>query len=124
MGRRRPARTRACSAMIAAPATIAPPAPIVSGNWSGSYALPASAESVPITLTLRDRRATVSLGPGHTGATELPLIREGAHVRFSVPGLPRNLVFDGAPLAGRLSGTVRQGLLEGTFALRRGTSRI
>jgi len=49
---------------------------------------------------------------------------EGAHVHFAFPGLPHNLVFDGTRRGGRLSGTVQQGMLHGTFALRRGTSKI
>ncbi|MGB2875924.1 MAG: alpha/beta hydrolase [Gaiellaceae bacterium] len=68
--------------------------------------------------------ATVSLGPGHAGATHVAVAVQGRRVRFSFPGLPRNVVFDGAVRGRRLSGTVRQGALRGRFVLHRGVSRI
>src|SRR5207245_9438873 len=65
-----------------------------------------------------------SLGSGHSGATEVALGAHGTRVRFTFPGLPQNVVFDGSVRGARLTGTVRQGVLRGTFALRRRVSRI
>ena len=111
--------------MIAAPLPSAPAAIAAQpSSWTGSYALPASAAPVAITLQIHGRTVTVSLGPGHAGATELALDARGPHLHFSFPGLPQNLVFDGSRNGTRLSGTVRQGALRGTFTLRRGTARI
>ena len=110
--------------MIAAPSAL--PAAIAAqpSSWTGSYALPATAAAVAITLRIHGRKVTVSLGPGHAGATELPLDARGTHVRFNFPGLPQNLVFDGTRKGMHLTGTVRQGALRGTFRLRPATAKI
>lgn len=92
--------------------------------WSGTYDLPASATPVAIVVQMHGRTATVSLGPGHAGATEVALGIEGTRVRFSFPGLPDDVVFTGSIRKGALAGTVRQGGLRGTFSLRRGLARI
>jgi len=113
MGGRRRARPEARAALIAA--TVA---------WSGTYALPARAAPVAVSVQLRGARATVSLGGGHAGATIVRVGRHETKVRFALPGTPKNVVFDGAVRGGRLTGTVRQGSLAGTFALRRGAARI
>jgi pimeloyl-ACP methyl ester carboxylesterase len=99
--------------MIAAPVT-----------WSGTYSLPVSAASVAMVIGVHGNTATVSLGPGHSGATEVAFGAHGTRVRFTFPGLPQNVVFDGSVRGARLTGTVRQGVLRGTFALRRRASRI
>ncbi|HKD34902.1 MAG TPA: alpha/beta hydrolase [Gaiellaceae bacterium] len=99
--------------MIAAPAA-----------WSGSYTLPAAAAPVAIAVRVHGGRATVSLGPGHAGATEVAFAVSGKRIRFRFPGLPRDLRFDGTVKRGRLTGTVRQGALRGRFSLRRGLARI
>ncbi|HEY4412176.1 MAG TPA: CocE/NonD family hydrolase [Gaiellaceae bacterium] len=93
-------------------------------NWSGTYALPARAAPVAIVVQLHGRTATVALGPGHSGATVVPVGLHGTHVRFSLPGSPQDVVFEGTVRGARLTGTVRQGALRGAFALRRGMSRI
>jgi len=92
--------------------------------WTGTYAVPASAAPVAIVVQVRGARATVSLGPGHASATDVAVSVHGTRVRFSFPGLPQNVVFDGAVRGSKLTGRVRQGSLRGTFALRRGVSRI
>jgi len=73
---------------------------------------------------MQGRTATVSLGPGHAGATAVTVVLHGAHIRFTFPGLPQNVVFEGTLRKSRIEGTVRQGALRGAFALRRGLSRI
>ena len=93
-------------------------------SWTGAYTLPASAAPVAIFVVVHGRAATVALGPGHSGPTEVALGGHGARVRFSLPGLPQNVVFDGAAKGARLAGTVRQGALRGRFTLHRGRSRI
>jgi uncharacterized protein len=92
--------------------------------WTGTYAVPASAAPVAVTVQVHGDRATVSLGPGHASSTEVAVAIHGTHVRFSFPGLPQNVLFDGSVRGSRLTGGVRQGALRGTFALRRGVSRI
>jgi uncharacterized protein len=92
--------------------------------WTGTYALPASATPVAIVVQIRGRDADVSLGRGHSGGRHVVVTLRGKRVRFSLPGLPQNVVFDGTTKGGRLSGVVRQGPLRGTFRLRRGASRI
>jgi len=92
--------------------------------WSGGYALPASAARVAIAIQPHGHKATVSLGPGHSGATNVRLRLHGKHVQFRFPGLPHDLVFVGTLRRGRMSGTVRQGSLRGRFSLRRGRARI
>ena len=92
--------------------------------WTGTYAVPAGTAPVAIVVQVHGARATVSLGSGHASATELAVAIHGTHVRFSFPGLPQNVVFDGSVHGAKLKGSVRQGALRGTFALRRGVSRI
>jgi pimeloyl-ACP methyl ester carboxylesterase len=92
--------------------------------WTGTYSLPASAAPVAIVVQLHGRSADVSLGPGHGGARTVALTIRGTHVRFTLPGLPQDVVFDGATANGQLEGGVRQGALRGRFTLRRGLSRI
>jgi len=99
--------------MIAAPVT-----------WTGTYALPVSAAPVAMSVQVEGHTATVALGPGHSGPTAVALGSHGARVRFSLPGLPQNVVFEGVVKGPRLDGTVRQGALRGSFALHRGRSRI
>jgi uncharacterized protein len=93
-------------------------------NWIGTYAVPASAAPVAIAVQVHGARATVALGPGHASATEVAVAIHGTRVRFSFPGLPQNVVFDGSVRGSKLTGRARQGALRGTFALRRGVSRI
>src|SRR5262249_55576090 len=58
------------------------------------------------------------------GTTQVALKLHGKRVRFDFPGLPQNMSFGGAIRGSRLSGTVRQGALRGTFSLRSGGSPI
>jgi pimeloyl-ACP methyl ester carboxylesterase len=92
--------------------------------WSGTYSLPASAAAVAMTVQMQGRTATVSLGPGHAGATAVTVVVRGTHIRFTFPGMPQNVVFEGSLRKLRIQGTVRQGALRGAFALRRGLMRI
>src|SRR5262249_4191919 len=61
--------------------------------WSGSYTLPAAAAPVAIAVRVHGSSATVSLGPGHAGATEVAFAVRGKRIRFRFPGLPRDLSF-------------------------------
>jgi pimeloyl-ACP methyl ester carboxylesterase len=93
-------------------------------SWTGSYALPVASTPVAISVQVHDHTATVSLGPGHSSATEVVYQAHGKRVRFTFPGLPQDVRFDGTVKRGRLSGTVRQGRLKGHFSLRRGLAPI
>jgi dienelactone hydrolase len=101
----------------------APGASTISGSWVGSYRLPATADPVAITVTLRGTTATVALGPGHAGAQDVKARTEGSRLRFGLPGLPARLEFDSTLKGQRLRGTVAQGGVRGTVQLTRGTSR-
>ena len=97
---------------------------MIAADWNGAYSLPASAQPVAIAVHVRGTQATVSLGPGHSFATDVTLAGSGARVRFTLPGLPQNVDFSGSLRGGRLAGSVRQGRLRGTFSLHRGLARI
>ena len=90
------------------------------GWWMGSYTL-----AGPGTLTVRieDGRGAVALGLGHLGVQVVPVASDGQHVRFALPGRPAPVSFDGIVDGNRLTGTVRQGTLRGTFRARRGEDR-
>jgi dienelactone hydrolase len=87
-------------------------------------AAPAGAQAVRISVQLHGRTATVALGPGHASSTTVPASARGTRVRFSFPGLPADVVFDGRFRGRALAGRVAQGTLRGTFRLARGTSRV
>jgi pimeloyl-ACP methyl ester carboxylesterase len=93
-------------------------------SWTGTYTLPASAAPVAIVVRLNGRSATVALGPGHSGATQVSVSIRGRRVGFAYPGIPQNVIFGGELRGARLAGTVRQGALRGRFSLRRGLARI
>jgi len=92
-------------------------APPAAGTWSGSFTLPAAAEPVRVSVATS---GTVVLGPGHVPELRTRVTVNGARIRFSVPGRPAPIAFDGTVRNGRLAGVVRQGAARGTFSLRRG----
>jgi pimeloyl-ACP methyl ester carboxylesterase len=96
----------------------------VASSWVGTYALPASASPVALVMQMRGKSANVSLGPGHSGTTQVVVKLRGKRIRFAFPGLPQNVVFDGVLSGTHLSGKVSQGKLRGRFVLRHGASRI
>jgi uncharacterized protein len=93
-------------------------------SWVGSYRLPASAAPVEILVRVSGGKAVVSMGYGHPARSTVTAALRGAHLRFALPGLPANVVFDGASKGRVLAGTVAQGRLRGTFRLVRGNSRV
>jgi len=88
--------------------------------WTGTLTLPAAAAPVALSVQMHGRMATVALGAGHSGATNVVVVVRGTRLRFTFPGLPHPVVFEGAIRAGTLAGSVRQGALRGRFSLRRG----
>jgi len=90
------------------------------GWWTGRYTL---AGPGTLTVQLKGERATVALGLGHAGVQVVPARVDGNSVQFSLPGRPAPLVFEGSIAGNRLTGTVRQGALRGTFRASRGESR-
>jgi hypothetical protein len=102
---------------------LTPEAPAATSvSWVGSYRLPAAAGPVAISVELHGGKATVALGPGHSSATDVAVVANGARARFRLPGLPADLVFAGVRKGRVLSGTVMQGRLHGSFTLRPGRS--
>jgi hypothetical protein len=83
----------------------------------GTYAVPANATPVQISVDLRGSRATVALGRGHASSTDVHVTLRGTRIRFTVPG---GLVFDGTTRGG----TVRHGNVRGRFTLRPGVSKV
>jgi dienelactone hydrolase len=107
----------ACTGFAAAQPTAVP-----RGSWVGAiqYTSGAGFEAFPISVDLRGNRAIVALGGGHAAKTEVPARITGTRVRFSLPGRPARLVFDGRLKNRRLTGTFHQGVARGRFGLRRG----
>jgi dienelactone hydrolase len=96
----------------------------VAGSWIGSYRLPATAAPVAISIELRAGRATVSLGPGHAGATSVRASVRGTRLRLSLPGRPARLVFAGVLRRRALAGSVAQGPLRGCSRAVRGAAGV
>jgi uncharacterized protein len=94
------------------------------GSWVGTFRLPASAEAVDVSVQLQGSRATVSMGYGHPARSGVVATVRGSHVRFALPGLPANVVFDGTAKGRVLAGKVSQGALRGSFRMARGTSKV
>jgi uncharacterized protein len=94
----------------------------IAADWVGTYRLPAAAEHVTIAISLHGATATVALGPGHSSAQDVKARVEGSRVRFSLPGLPGTVDFDGRLRGAQIEGSVSQGTLRGSFRLRRGTA--
>ena len=90
------------------------------GTWRGTFALPASAGAVTMSVELRGTSATVVLGAGHPVRTVGRVTRRSVQVAFAVPGRPTPLRFTGRVRGRTLGGTVSQGQLRGSFRLRRG----
>ena len=91
-----------------------------SGWWTGHYTLTGPGT---FTVELEGARATVALGLGHAGLQVVPAAMGGANVRFSLPGRPAPVVFEGSVVGGHFTGTVRQGAAHGAFRARRGEDR-
>jgi pimeloyl-ACP methyl ester carboxylesterase len=94
------------------------------GSFVGAVRLPAGAAPVQLAVQLRGARATVWMGGGHPARSNVAVSVQGSRLRFSLPGLPAYVVFDGAAKGRALVGTVSQGNVHGTFRLTRGTSRV
>jgi dienelactone hydrolase len=92
------------------------------GTWRGTWALPRTAEPAPISLELRGDRAIVALSAGHPAQTSVAVRRNGARVRFAVPGRPTPMRFDGTLRKGVVSGSVTLGAVRGSFRVRRGAA--
>jgi pimeloyl-ACP methyl ester carboxylesterase len=105
-------------AVVVAALALAPAAQ--AADWNGTYRLPASAEPVRIAVALSGNTATVALGPGHSGRAVVAARSSGGRVHFALPGLPKNVVFDGRLAGTHVAGSVSQGALRGTFRLARG----
>jgi dienelactone hydrolase len=96
-------------------------AAVLSGSWTGTYALPAGSEPVDLSVQLHGKTALVGLGRGHASLTSVPVTLRATQIRFVFPG---GVAFEGALKRGALGGTVRQAKLRGVFTLRRGGSRL
>jgi dienelactone hydrolase len=78
------------------------------------------AEPSNVTLKLGGARVTVTLGPGHVAHADVPLKRKGKTLRFSAPGLPKQIVFQLASQGAKLTGSATQGAASATVTLTRG----
>lgn len=102
--------------VLAVPAACANAAS-VDGAWRGTFVLP---RLLPFSVALKGSTATVALPAGHSAVTVVRVSRSGGRVRFSLPGRPTALAFDGVLHNGAIKGSVTQAGLRGTFTLRRG----
>jgi uncharacterized protein len=100
-------------------AAAAGPAPTPEGSWTGTFTMPTGG-AVPLGVVLRAREAVVSIGAGHPAETAVPARRSPGRLRFSLPGRPTPVAFDGILRGRTIRGTVRQGATRGTFVLRQG----
>jgi dienelactone hydrolase len=108
----------ACSGALLPASAAAGPAAL-SGAWVGTYDLRGRAQ---VSVTLGGGRALVALGVGHAGLQSVPVSVAGARIRFSLPGRPTVVLFDGRLRGKLVRGTVRQGSARGTFRLARGAA--
>jgi dienelactone hydrolase len=109
-------------AAVCAGGAAAQPAALPSGSWAGTAELTRGGGAyVPFAMSiqLRGRRATVSLGSGHPARTEVPARLSRGRIRVTLPGRPWRLAFEGRVRGRFLTGTFRQGSLQGRFRLRR-----
>ena len=77
--------------VLAAVSALVAPA----GTWSGSYTLPRGAQPAAISVELRGGTAVATLGPGHAVSTQVPVRVTPGRLRFSLPGRPAPVAFDG-----------------------------
>ncbi|HEY1367796.1 MAG TPA: prolyl oligopeptidase family serine peptidase [Gaiellaceae bacterium] len=89
-------------------------------TWVGTFRLPAAAEATGIAVELSGGRAVVSMPVGHAARTRVTAKLTANRLRFTLPGRPAPLVFDGAVRGRAVVGSVRQGALRGTFRLEAG----
>jgi len=106
-------------ALVAGQAAGHRPAVAPAGSWSGNYRLRRTSDPVSIAVRLDAKRALVALPGGYSGVTSAPLQRRGARIRFSLPGRPMGVVFDGKLIGRSISGSVVQGAARGSFTLAR-----
>lgn len=92
-----------------------------SGTWLGTSAL---GNRSPVALGVRfaGRRALAALGAGHVDAQNVSIKSAGGRIRFTLPGRPAPVAFDGRLRGAHLAGTTRQGSARGTFTLLRGNA--
>jgi dienelactone hydrolase len=88
-------------------------------TWTGTFRLPQPAE--PVRIGVDPAHGLVVLGAGHAPETRVRVRLAGGRLRFSLPGRPAPLVFDGRTPGARIAGTVRQGGARGAFTLARGS---
>lgn len=115
---------RAIPLVVAAAIAGAACANAGAASWVGSFRLPATAAPVELSVVQTRSRVTVSLGPGHAGRQVVAANTTSGQLRFAIPGRPAAVIFAGRRAGGRLSGSVRQGSLRGTFTLRPGVSHV
>jgi dienelactone hydrolase len=108
--------------LVLAAAAAAAPAPTPTGTWAGTFSLPSARAQVPFAIDLRGAAAIVTMGAGHPAETAVRARRTPGRLRFSLPGRPALVSFDGVVRGRTMRGTVRQGAIRGTFVLRRGAT--
>src|SRR3954452_948661 len=108
------------AAAVAAAVAAAPAGGHSNGvsTWSGAFRLPQTAS--PVRVGVAPGRGLVVLGAGHAPEVRATVGLRGGRLRFSVPGRPSPLQFDGRVSRGRITGMVRQGGVRGGSAPARG----
>lgn len=94
--------------------------PTPTGTWTGTFTLPRDTQAVAFSVELRGSTAAVSIGGGHPAQSVVAARRTPGRLRFSLPGRPAPVVFDGRLVGRAVRGTVTQGAAQGSFSLRRG----
>ena len=113
-------RTYAVACSLAALAVVAAAGAdaAATATWTGTFRLGLSAE--PVRLGVDPAHGLVVLGAGHAPETRTRVRLAGGRLRFSLPGRPVPVAFDGRVRGARITGTVRQGSSRGSFTLGRG----
>lgn len=94
----------------------------VSGNWYGTITLPEQALHIQVVLQQSAGSWMGRIDIPQQGLTGYPLanvVVEDARVRFSLPGIAGDPVFDGSLIDGRIHGEFRQGSHRNEFYLGR-----
>ena len=94
--------------------------PTPTGTWIGTFSLPRGAQAVAFSVELRASSAVVSIGGGHPAETVVRARRTPGRLRFSLPGRPARVVFDGRLIGRAIRGALTQGAARGSFSLGRG----
>ncbi|MFN2323480.1 MAG: alpha/beta fold hydrolase [Trueperaceae bacterium] len=113
-------RTLAIATALLAGAAFAQPNPV--GSWQGAIELPGAQLEIRARFTLDDAALAATLDIPAQGLIDFalaPVALEGDALRFGMPGVPGDPMFEGTIAGDRIEGTFTQGGQAFAFALER-----